>query len=153
MATQKGPFVPIYGPQNRLKRLRMANEKQCIIFNAKQLQCNTVYSWTIQVQECTSDYLIIGVTCLFVTLTPSLTQCQIPQHPNWYNLIQLTLCPGQWPVKQFLDEGPKPEGNLKLPWINIFIMFPPTRLICFITLLEYFRPKITMRSIIQDIKK
>jgi len=40
-STQKGQFVPTAGVGNRLSRLRMANEIQCIIPYVIRQQCNT----------------------------------------------------------------------------------------------------------------
>jgi len=71
-STQKGQFVPTAGERNRLSRLRMANEIQCILTYVTRWQCNTVHSKTLQLHK-RNNRLSIRMTYL-----PIITSAHLP---------------------------------------------------------------------------
>jgi len=74
-STQKGNFMAIAREGNLLKRLRMANEKQCIIRYVIQ-QRNTVHGKTFQLHK-RNNRLSNQTNYLLITLAPSLIPSQI----------------------------------------------------------------------------
>jgi len=64
--TQKSKFVPTAGEGNRLSRLRMDHEIQCIISHVTQQQCNTVCSKTLQLHKRKDRLSNRWHTCLWI---------------------------------------------------------------------------------------
>jgi len=121
---QKSQFLTTAGEVNQLRRLRMANEKRCIILYVTQLQCNTFYHKTLHYTNATTGYLIVWHTCIIITLAPSPTQAwfhtpySISFHAIWmqfnvipnicaishvFSVLEMTfhVLMNYWPVWQF----------------------------------------------------
>ena len=95
-----GQFVPTAGGWKRLRWLRMANERQCIILNT----LHNVTQITIKhssYKNATTGYLIVWLICLNITLAPSPIPSRITLFGVIISLGRMQFCVRprtQWPI-------------------------------------------------------
>jgi len=74
---KKANLCQLWGEENRLRRLRMAREIQCIIPYVTRYKCNTVHSKTLQLHKLNNRLYNRMTYLLIMTLSPSPIPSQV----------------------------------------------------------------------------